>query len=448
MRLLRIYLIVFANILYNTVSFFILKPQSVIQRCQMSTSSKTTTNSPPELSTRAPKGRLLQSLKPRKRIDSESTDAASDDNNSKTVVPDFDTNSVETISDRPAKVLNLTLLQSYDDALGNFEQPKDPNFVSGFVAIVGNPNVGKSTLLNAMLGQKLSIVSPKPQTTRHRIFGVLTEPQYQIIFSDTPGMLDPSYKLQSTMQSAVRGAVGDSDVNVLVTDVYGEDLHDDRVMLRLNSTITPTIVVINKVDLIDKELASSLNITTRARRSPAANATVVPSLRKSVEELRVLWQEKLPYAEIIEVAAAHRHGTAHLISRIVRQLTRGPKYYPDDYASDRSERFFTTEIIRETLFETFQEEIPYSCEVVIDKFHDKSPGLSVIDAAVVVSRDSQKAIVIGKGGEKIKEVGTRARVKLEEFLGRKVFLALQVRVDEDWRSNEKSLKKYGYIEVD
>lgn len=154
------------------------------------------------------------------------------------------------------------------------------------------------------------------------------------------------------------------------------------------------------------------------------------------------------FLEIIEVAAAHRHGTSHLISRIVRQLPRGPKYYPDDYASDRTERFFTTEIIRETLFETFQEEIPYSCEVVIDNFQDKSSGLSVIDAAVVVSRDSQKAIVIGKGGEKIKEVGSKARVKLEEFLGRKVFLALQVRVDEDWRSNEKSLKKYGYIEVD
>lgn len=295
MTLLTLSFIVLVSILYQTSSFFSFKQQIVVRRCQMSTSSKQPANVEPEITNKSPKLRILQSLKSRKRTVSEA-DAGPD---RKTIVPDVDAVDATlepAISERPAKVLNLTLLQSYDDALGSFEQPKDPNFVSGFVAIIGNPNVGKSTLLNAMLGQKLSIVSPKPQTTRHRIFGVLTESKYQIVFSDTPGMLDPSYKLQSTMQSAVRGAVGDSDVNILVTDVYGEDLHDDRVMLRLNSTITPTIVVINKIDLVDTELASSLNITAHQRRPQAANATVVPSLRKTVEELRSLWQEKLPYA--------------------------------------------------------------------------------------------------------------------------------------------------------
>lgn len=230
--LFNISVIVFISILFFASSFVIFKQHTVVKRCYMSTSPKIPANLQSQISLKSSKGRILQSFKKsRKRFNVESNDSPAAMSYSKSVATDIDTSS-EPSSERPAKVLNLTLLQSYDDALGNFEQPKDPNFVSGFVAIIGNPNVGKSTLLNAMLGQKLSIVSPKPQTTRHRIFGVLTEPNYQIVFSDTPGMLDPSYKLQATMQSAVRGAVGDSDVNILVTDVYGEDLHDDRVMLR------------------------------------------------------------------------------------------------------------------------------------------------------------------------------------------------------------------------
>lgn len=402
----------------------------------------------------------------------------------------------------PAKQRNFVRVKSvsaFDDESVEIDPDDDigiqsDTFKSGFVSILGNPNVGKSTLMNSLLGEKLSIVSPKPQTTRHRILGVYTQPNFQLVFSDTPGMMEPAYMLQEAMMDTVRGAVGDADVIVLVTDVYGEPLVDARVIQKLSVTQRPVVIAINKMDLIEglvfnytespaasdttRSPASSSTRLFRRRRltasSPAQQAvpsaegpTPEPSEGEESEgddsqrdseevklerrlhsfpELRDIWARRLPRARVIPVCAKNGTGVDAVLQELLAHVPYGPKYFPSDVLTNRDERFFTAEIIREAIFGLYKDEVPYSCEVLIDTFQDKSPSLSVIECSIVVNRDSQRLIMIGKGGLKLKALGTAAREKLEEFLDRKVYLSMKVKVDPDWRMNKDSLIKYGYIE--
>lgn len=329
------------------------------------------------------------------------------------------------------------------DSIEDLTKPTSPDFTSGFVSIVGNPNVGKSTLLNTILGQKLNIVSSKPQTTRHKVHGILSGPSFQIVFTDTPGMLKPAYKMHETMSDVVHEAVRDADVTLLVTDVFGEELHDEKVFSRLNSSSCPLVIAINKIDLVKSSNEDDSQIQ---RKSLSSNEDDSQSQRKSLSQIVAYWKTMFPLAEIFEISAAKGIGVAELQQRLISHMQPGPKYFPDDDISDRDERFFTSEIIRETLFELFHEEVPYSCEVVIDKFQDKSPNLSVIDALIVVDKESQKGIVIGTKGTMLKELGSRSRLKLEKFLDRGVFLSLKVVVEENWRANAESLRRFGYID--
>ena len=306
-----------------------------------------------------------------------------------------------------------------DDDIGDV---KGGNFKSGFIAIIGNPNVGKSTLLNALLDQQLCIVSPKPQTTRHRILGVKTENNYQLIFSDTPGMVEPAYKLQETMMDNVKAATGDADVILLVTDIYSEPLIDNKIMLKLLNTTKPIIIIINKIDINSNNIN---NITS-------------------------IWQNRIPNNKIIlTLSAIKLLNINELINNILLYIPYGPKYFPSNTITNRNERFFTTEIIRETILDLYQDEIPYNSEVIIDSFKDKIiDKLSVIEATIIVSKDSQKGIIIGKNGIKLKELGIIARKKLENFLCRNIYLSLHVKCDNDWHIKNDTLYKYGYIEED
>lgn len=328
----------------------------------------------------------------------------------------------------PASVASPSSSSAYQ--LGS--QPH-PNFKSGFVTILGNPNVGKSSVLNFFLRQKLSIVSPKPQTTRHRIFGVLTEADHQIIFSDTPGMLAPKYTLQETMQKAVRSAMGEGDVVMLLTDPFSDVPLDPKIMERLNVTKQPVVVVVNKIDLF-KFTPSS----------PAA--TSIAYMHLTQRKVMRWWQSQLPAAQVLAISALTGQGMDELKTTLSSHLPIGPLYYPLNAITDRSERFFSAEIVRECILELFNDEIPYSCEVVIDSFKDKFPALSEIQARIVVSRESQLGIILGKAGCMLKALGHKARLKLEDFLNRKVFLKIFVAVDENWRSKVTSLTKYGYIQ--
>lgn len=369
-------------------------------------------------------------------------------------------------------------MPAHDDELG--EQPG--LFRSGFVTIVGNPNVGKSSLMNAILGQDLSIVSPKPQTTRHRILGVVTNSSYQLVFSDTPGMLEPAYKLQEAMMESVRVAAGDADVVCLVSDVYGDPLTDDKVMQKLLVTGRPVVVVVNKIDLFagrDDEQGSArwgeaINgsssvvedktwpLPTGRRLLLRRGSKLEPSAKnrtslderlqpRSVSQIVAHWARRLPRAHVVCVSAQNRWGIDSLLALLVSLVPQGPKYFPSDVLTNRDERFFASEIIRESLLLCYQDEIPYSCEVVIDTFRDRqnlnnsTAGITHIEASVVASRASHKAILIGRAGSKLKELGSSARLRLENFLGRKVFLSLRVRIDEDWRGSNEALIKFGYV---
>ncbi len=306
-----------------------------------------------------------------------------------------------------------------DDDIG---EVNGGNFKSGFVSIIGNPNVGKSTLLNALLDQPLCIVSPKPQTTRHRILGVKTEKNYQLIFSDTPGMVEPAYKLQETMMDNVKAATGDADIILLVTDIYSEPLIDNKIMLKLLNTTKPIIIIINKIDINNNNINNITNI----------------------------WQDRIPNNKIILTLSAMKlYNIDELINNILLYIPYGPKYFSSNTITNRNERFFTTEIIRETILELYQDEIPYNCEVIIDSFKDKIiDKLSIIEATIIVSKDSQKGIIIGKNGIKLKELGIAARKKLEIFLNRNIYLSLHVKCDYDWHIKDDTLYKYGYIEKD
>ena len=288
---------------------------------------------------------------------------------------------------------------------------------SGFVNILGNPNVGKSTLMNVLVGEKLSVATAKAQTTRHRIMGILTGDDYQVVYSDTPGILNPKYKLQSAMMRSVESALDDADLIIYVTDVVETATKNQEHLSRILASPVPKIIVINKIDLTNQE---------------------------QLEILVGKWTQTAPGVPVFPVSAISRFNTDLLLKEIISKLPEGPPYFPPDQLTDRYDRFFVTEIIRGKIFETYQKEIPYSVEVEIESYKEE-PSINRIAAVIYVARDSQKGIIIGHKGSMLKRVGTAARKEMEEFLGKKVFLELYVRVAREWRDNPNMLKKFGYI---
>ena len=287
---------------------------------------------------------------------------------------------------------------------------------SGFVNIIGNPNVGKSTLMNALVGERLSIITSKAQTTRHRIMGIVSGEEFQIVYSDTPGILKPAYKLQESMMKFVTGAVTDADVILYVTDTVEQSDRSSGIIGQIRQSGIPTIVVINKIDLSD----------------PARLDALVDK-----------WQAELPAARIVPVSARERFNLEGLFQTILELLPEGPAYYPKDTLTDKTLRFFASEIIREKILRFYDKEIPYCCEIEIESYREE-PTIDRIAATIYVARESQKGILIGHKGEKLKRVGQAAREDMEQFLGKKVFLQLFVKVSEDWRNNERQLRRFGY----
>ena len=293
------------------------------------------------------------------------------------------------------------------------------NFKRGFVNIIGNPNVGKSTLMNALVGERLAIITAKAQTTRHRIMGIVGGDNFQIVYSDTPGILRPSYKLQESMMGFVRGALKDADVILYVTDTVEKgDEASEEIVEKIKLSAIPTIVVINKIDI---------------------------SNQSQLESLVELWHTRLPEARIIPVSALEGFNVAGVFDNIMELLPEGAPYYEEGTLTDRPMRFFASEIIREKVFLNYDKEIPYSVEIVIEEYREE-PTIDRISAVIYVARDSQKGIIIGRKGEMLKKVGTSARIELEKFIGKKVFLQLHVKVDEGWRNSNRSLRRYGYTE--
>lgn len=287
---------------------------------------------------------------------------------------------------------------------------------AGFVSLIGKPNVGKSTLMNALVGEKISIITPKAQTTRHRIMGIVNEPDYQIVFSDTPGVIKPHYGLQESMMGFVNGSLVDADVILFVTDI-NERYDEGDVLEKLQNTLSPVAVIINKIDKSTEEY-----------------------VKAKIE----YWQEKLNPKSIFAVSALHDHNVPAVMQFILDELPEHPAYYDKDALTDRTERFFVSEIVREKIFKLYEKEIPYSTEVIITSFKEDDPKITRISAEIIVERDSQKNILIGKGGEMIKKVGTYARKDIEEFLQKKVFMEIFVKVIPDWRNKKNYLKSFGY----
>ncbi len=288
---------------------------------------------------------------------------------------------------------------------------------SGFVNIVGNPNVGKSTLMNALVGERLSIITSKAQTTRHRIMGIVNGDDFQIVYSDTPGILKPNYRLQESMMRSVRGALSDADVILYVTDVREKaDPASDEVVARITASGVPTILVINKIDLSSTE---------------------------ELESLVAEWHDRLPKAEIVAVSALEGFNIGGLFDLIISRLPEGEPFYPKDTLTDRTMRFFASEIIREKILRYYDKEIPYSVEIAVEEYREQ-PGIDHISATIYAARDSQKGILIGHKGSMLKKVGAAARQELEQFLGKKVFLQLHVKVSDNWRNDERQLKRFGY----
>lgn len=287
---------------------------------------------------------------------------------------------------------------------------------AGFVNILGNPNVGKSTVMNALVGEKLSIITKKMQTTRHRIKGIVNGEDFQIVYSDTPGILKPGYKLQETMMKFVDMALADADVILFVTDVVEKPGKNAEYIDRIRKSGMPVIVLINKIDLSDQE---------------------------KVTKLFDYWSEVFPDANVFPVSAQEKFNISPVFDRILELLPENPPFFEKDTLTDRNERFFMQEIIREKILLNYQQEVPYSVEVEVDTFKEKG-GLIEVRAVIFVARDSQKGIIIGKAGKMLKKVGSEARLDAEEFFGKKIFLELYVKVAKDWRDKEKQLKNFGY----
>ncbi len=287
---------------------------------------------------------------------------------------------------------------------------------SGFVNIIGNPNVGKSTLMNALVGEQLSIVTSKAQTTRHRIMGIVNADDFQIVYSDTPGILKPAYKLQSAMMKFVEAALDDADIILYLTDTVETPNKNQDFLDKLQQLDRPIILAINKVDLSTQEKITLL-----------------------IEQ----WKGMMPKANIIPISALHAFNIDTLLNLILSHLPEGPEYFPKDTLTDKTLRFFASEIIREKILLNYHKEIPYSVEVEIEDYKE-SEAIDRIRAVIYVDRESQKSIIIGSQGRMLKKVGTEARLELEQFLGKKVYLELFVKVDPNWRNNEGKLKRFGY----
>ena len=285
---------------------------------------------------------------------------------------------------------------------------------SGYVAIIGKPNAGKSTLLNALVGRKLSIVSKRPQTTRHRILGILTGDTYQALLLDTPGVIRPRYRLQESMMRSLDSAVVEADLQLLLIDASRKET-DDRLLELL--TDRPALLVLNKMDVVDRDEA-------------------LPIV--------AFYSERRQFVEVLPVSALTGHNVEQLRAVIVENLPKGPPFYPPDMISEHPERFFVAEIIREKIFELFREEIPYATQVNVVTYEERPEGKDFIDAEIVIENESQKPIIIGRKGAAIKQIGSLARTDIEAFLGRPVFLQLHVKVRRDWRQSDTFLRSYGY----
>ncbi len=287
---------------------------------------------------------------------------------------------------------------------------------SGFVNIVGNPNVGKSTLMNALVGERISIITSKAQTTRHRILGIVNGEDFQIVYSDTPGVLKPNYKLQESMLNFSNSALTDADIVLYVTDVVEDSTKNADFLEKVKKQKAPVILVINKIDLTNQE---------------------------KLVELVEKWKGVLPNAEIIPLSAQNNFNLDYLLKRIKDQLPDSPPFFEKDALTDKPARFFVTEIIREKILTNYDKEIPYSVEVAVEQFKEDNK-LIHINAVIYVERDSQKGIIIGQGGKMLKRIGTEARKDIETFFDKKVFLELYVKVEKDWRNKDKKLKDFGY----
>lgn len=288
---------------------------------------------------------------------------------------------------------------------------------AGFVNIIGNPNAGKSTLMNALVGERLSIITSKAQTTRHRIMGIVNGEDFQIVYSDTPGIIKPNYKMQEGMMQFVGTALADADVLLLVIDLTDESPIEDSMYEKIRRSPVPVLVLLNKTDMVRREI---------------------------IDERKKFWAAEFPKSELIEVSALKQENTGLVFERVLQILPEHPAYFDKNDLTDKPERFFVAEIIREKILELYEQEIPYSCEVVVEDFRE-SETLVKIRANIFVSRESQKGILLGHQGKAIKNLGTRARLDIEKFLQKKVFLELFVKVDKDWRNSERELKRFGYL---
>lgn len=286
---------------------------------------------------------------------------------------------------------------------------------AGFVNIIGNPNVGKSTLMNALVGEKLSIITSKAQTTRKRVMGIVNGPDFQIVYTDTPGIVNPANKLHEQMMGFVGTALQDADLFLMVTEV-GETLKNRHVLERVIHCDTPVLLIINKIDLSDQE-----------------------TIRQKI----AYWQQEIPRAIVIPCSATAGFNVNRIFDEILARLPEHPAYFPKDELTDRSMRFFVSEIVREKILLYYQKEIPYSCEVAVESYEEKD-GIDNISCLIFVERESQKAILIGHQGKAIKKLGTESRKDIEEFTGKKCFLSLHIKVLKDWRNSERALKSFGY----
>lgn len=287
---------------------------------------------------------------------------------------------------------------------------------SGFVNIIGKPNAGKSTLLNSLIGEKLSVINAKVQTTRHRILGILSDETYQLIFSDTPGTVDPKYKLHERMMDYVKDSFKDADVLILLHDA--EDPRPDLTIVeKLSQVSVPVLVVLNKVDI---------------------------SKQENIPAIKERWENLLPGKEMIFISALHSYNTDLLVQKLIDLVPESPAYFPKDQLTDKTERFFVSEIIRGKMLSLYAKEIPYSADIQITAFKEEA-SITRISALIVTERESQKAIILGHKGNKIKQLGTESRKEIEEFIQKKVFLELVVKVDKDWRNNDLYLDRSGYV---
>ena len=289
---------------------------------------------------------------------------------------------------------------------------------AGFVNIVGSPNVGKSTLMNSLVGERLSIITSKAQTTRHRIMGIVNDENFQIVYSDTPGVLDPQYKLQEGMMRFVQSALQDADVLLLVTDVTEQTMNHPQTLEKIARMDVPVFVLINKVDLADSE---------------------------TIEKLMDHWKTLIPRAVVGAISALHKFNTENLLNYIVDALPESPAYFPKDELTDKPMRFFVAEMIREKILLHYKQEIPYSCEVIVTEYKEE-PHVVRIRTEIMVARDSQKGILIGHQGKMLKRVGIESRKDIEAFIDKKVFLEIIVKVDQNWRNDESKLKRFGYLD--